>query len=67
MINNLKLNQLVTAIREFEVKGHDYYEDNYKKDPAELDANFYDFSTLHQIGTRYGINNVEKIIFVLNK
>ena len=52
--NNLPI---IKAIRNFENKGHDFYEENYKNDPAELDANYFTFSTLKNISNQYNINN----------
>lgn len=55
-------NPLINAIRIFDNKGHDYYVNNYKDDPAELDANFYSFSIFKNINYQYGINNPKKIV-----
>lgn len=57
--NNLPI---IKAIRNFDNKDHDFYVENYKNDPAELDANYYSFSTLKNISNQYNINNPEKII-----
>ena len=63
--DNIQNNKLVNAIKEFESKyenGSEDYINNYKEDPAEIDAEFYALAEFKRIALQYGINNPEKII-----
>lgn len=63
-------NPLVEAIKAFELKCKDnpnYYVDNYKDDPAEIDANFYSFAEFKKIAQQYGIQEPDKIILDIVK
>lgn len=58
-------NPLLDAIKDFELKCEDksdYYIENYKNDPAEIDAIFYSFAQFKRIAMQYGIQDADKII-----